>query len=151
MIRRSCHFFSHFVVFFRNILKKLRMFEILGVDEIDFPDHAQVFNGKRIDLFLFQLIHAGAFRKDGDTEIPADQVLDGRDVVDLKDDVKIIYTEVLAFQRCVQVHHFLCRFSHTSGACTSYPISLKSAAKIEGIPQQKKCYIVSQLVSLNRK
>ncbi len=75
------------------------MFKIFRIHEIDLPDHAQVFNGKSIDLFLFQFVHTCAFCKNGDAEISPDQILDRRYIVDLKDHVKIINAEVLAFQR----------------------------------------------------
>ena len=66
-----------------NLIQKLHMREILAVDEVHLAHHAEVFNRQRCELSFAQLVHAGAARKNRHAEILADQVLDGRDVVDL--------------------------------------------------------------------
>ena len=66
-----------------NLVQKLHMREILAVDEVHLAHHAEVFNRQRCELSFAQLVHAGAARKNRHAEILADQVLDGRDVVDL--------------------------------------------------------------------
>ena len=74
------------------------MLEVLGVDDVDLPHHAQVFDGQHHDLLLFQLVHTGALGQYGNAEVPADQILDGGDVVDLQNHVEIVDAQVLAFQ-----------------------------------------------------
>ena len=76
--------------------------EILVIDDIRLPHHAQVFDGQRRDLSLADLIHAGAFRKDGDPQIFPDQVLDRSNVIDFDRYVKVVNGFVYAGQRSLK-------------------------------------------------
>ena len=92
--RASC-----FVVGLDDVAEDLCVFEILGIDDVDFADHAEVFNRQDRNFLFAQFVQAGAFRQNGHAEIAANQIFDGRDVVDFKNDVKIADEHVLTLER----------------------------------------------------
>ena len=88
------------MIFSGNILKQTGVLKILCIYQINFPFHAQVLYGQGIDFLFSDLIHAGAFREYGYTEVPSDQVLDGRDVVNLQNYIEVFNAEVALLQGC---------------------------------------------------
>lgn len=72
------------------------MFEILMVDHIDLPRHAEVFNGKSGQLAFAELCGEGAFGEDRDAKIAAHQILDRGYIVNLQCDIELIQRDVVA-------------------------------------------------------
>ena len=75
------------------------MLKILQTDDIDLPDHTQVFHGQHGQFFLLHLIQARASGQNGHAEAPADQILDAGDAVNLHGHIEFVQVEPLAFQR----------------------------------------------------
>lgn len=73
-----------------NFLQKIHMCEILFIDDPCLTHHAQIFNRQRNQFPLPQFIHTGTLRKDRNTKLLADQIFDGRNIVHLNGNIKII-------------------------------------------------------------
>ena len=91
-------YFCCFVIEPCDCLQNLIMTEIFVVEDVDAADHAEIFDWQGGDFSFFQLVKAGAVRKDRDAHILADQVLDGGDVVDLDYHVEVVDVDAHAFK-----------------------------------------------------
>ena len=74
------------------------MTEILVIKQIYTAYHTEIFYRQGCDFALFQLVHAGAVRKDGNTEILPHKVFYRCYVVNLKHDIEVIYTHADALE-----------------------------------------------------